>query len=132
MSLKFNSKVGRYGSFRAGLTRQVIDRGFTRYAVHHINVGGNYGRPLSSSKRAYYTIGGGSATLQSNSDFRMFAVADAGLTYDETGNVLTVTAGSVRGADANAAALLDEVPSSTNPTTHPDVRIPTDGPPGRG
>ncbi len=57
-------------------------RGFTSYVVHHINFGGNYGRPLSSSKRAYYTLGGGSAMLQSNSGFKVFAVADAGLTYE--------------------------------------------------
>jgi hypothetical protein len=77
----FNSKVARYGGFQAGLIRQVIDRGVTRYAVHHINIGGNYGRPLSASRRAYYTISGGSAALQSRSDFRIFAVADAGLSY---------------------------------------------------
>jgi hypothetical protein len=77
----YSTRLARYGQFRAGYTRREIDRGITRYGVHDVNLGGNYARPLSASRRAYVTFGAGTAALESRDYLRVFAVADASLRY---------------------------------------------------
>jgi hypothetical protein len=78
----FNARVARDGMFRAGYTRQAVDRGVVLYSVHHANLGGDYGRPLSTSRRAFVSFRGGSAALESNGQVRVFITADASLNYE--------------------------------------------------
>ena len=77
-----STKLARYGTLQTGYTRQEIDHGGARYVIHLVNIGGNYGRPVSASRRAFLTIGGGSAVLESKGQVRMQAIADAGLRYE--------------------------------------------------
>jgi len=77
----YSARVARYGQFRAGYTRREIDRGIVRYAVHDVNLGGDYARPLSASRRAYLTLRGGTAAIESRDALRVYAVADAALRY---------------------------------------------------
>jgi hypothetical protein len=78
----FNARVARYGTFRAGYTRQEVDRGAALYAVHHANIGGDYGRPLSASRRTFVSFRGGSAALESKGQVRVFVTGDASLSYE--------------------------------------------------
>jgi len=76
------SNVTRYGTVRAGYTRQQMDRGAARYVVHLLNIGGNYGRPVSASRRTFVTVGGGSAVLESNGQAHLQAIANAALQHE--------------------------------------------------
>ncbi len=63
----FSTRIARYGTFRAGYTRQEIDRGVRRAIWSTTsNLGGDYGRPLSASRRAFVSFSGGSAALESS------------------------------------------------------------------
>ena len=78
----FNSRVNRYGTFRAGYTRQEVHRDFASYSVHQVNVGGDYGRPLSASRRTFVSFGGGSSAFESRGQVRVFVDADARLRHE--------------------------------------------------
>jgi hypothetical protein len=75
-------KLARYGAFRAGYTWQGVDRGEAQYVVHHLNIGGDYARPLSASRRAFVAFSGGSAAIDSGNRLRMHAIGDAKLWYE--------------------------------------------------
>ena len=77
----FTSEVGRHGLFRAGYTLQLANRGISRYIVHHVDLGGDYQRPLSASRRGLISFSGGSAMLQSRGSTRIFLTGDAALRY---------------------------------------------------
>jgi hypothetical protein len=77
-----STKLARYGTLQTGYTRQELNHGGASYVVHHVNIGGNYARPVSASRRAFVTFGGGSAVLESKGEIRMQAIADAGLRYE--------------------------------------------------
>jgi hypothetical protein len=74
--------LARYGTFRAGYTWQDVDRGATRYVVHHLNIGGDYGRPLSASRRAFIKFSGGSAAIETSNRLRMNAIGDVDFWYE--------------------------------------------------
>jgi len=76
------NQVGRYGSLRAGYRRQEIGHGGANYVVHNLDTGADYGRPLSNSRRAFVTFGGGSALIESRGHVSMHAIGDAGLRYE--------------------------------------------------
>jgi len=78
----FNAKIARYGTFRAGYTLQEVDRGVAFYTVHHADIGGEYGRPLSASRRTFVSFSGGSAALESKDQTRVYITADASLSYE--------------------------------------------------
>jgi hypothetical protein len=78
----FNARIARYGTFRTGYTRQAVDRGLVRYLVHQANLGGDYGRPLSTSRRTFVSFSGGTAALESRDSFRVFVTADARLSHE--------------------------------------------------
>ncbi len=75
-------RMGRYGAFRASYVRQDVDRGTSQYVVHHLNIGGDYVRPLSASRRAFIALSGGSAALESRDALRMSAIGDADFWYE--------------------------------------------------
>jgi hypothetical protein len=76
-----STRISRYSTLRTGYTREEINRGVSQYVVHHLNIGGNYSRPLSTSRRAFVMFSGGSAVLDGNGQVRMQAIADASLHY---------------------------------------------------
>jgi hypothetical protein len=79
---KFGARVARYAAFRASYIRQDVDRGVGRYAVHHLNIGGDYAKPLSASRRAFIAFSGGSAALESRDSFRVSAIGDVDFWYE--------------------------------------------------
>lgn len=79
----FSNRFGRNGTLRAGYTLQEIDYGGgATYLIHHLNLGGNYGRPLSATRRVYLSFSGGSTVLESHGQARLQAVGDAALQYE--------------------------------------------------
>ncbi len=79
---RFGARVARYGAFRAGYVRQDVDRGLGHYVVHHLNIGGDYAKPLSASRRAFIAFSGGSAAVESRDSFRMSAIGDVDFWYE--------------------------------------------------
>jgi hypothetical protein len=74
--------VSQYGAFRASYIRQDIDRDSANYVVHHLNIGGDYQRPLSDTRRAYVAFSGGSAAVESRDRLRLRAIGDADFWYE--------------------------------------------------
>jgi hypothetical protein len=74
--------VSQYGAFRAGYTRQDIDRSTGRYVIHHLNLGGDYARPLSASRRAFIAFSAGSAAVESRDRLHLRAIGDADFWYE--------------------------------------------------
>ncbi len=70
-------------------------------------------------------VAGSDTQVQFNDGGAM--AGDAGLTYNKSTNVLTITGGAVQGADAAGPALLDEAASATNPTLLPNRAALDDG-----
>jgi len=79
---RFGAKLAQYSAFRASYIRQDVDRGLGRYTVHHLNIGGDYARPLSASRRAFIAFSGGSAAVESRDTFRMSAIGDVNFWYE--------------------------------------------------
>jgi len=79
---RFGAQISRYSAFRASYIRQDVDRGLGRYAVHHLNIGGDYAKPLSASRRAFISFSGGSAAVESRDSFRLNAIGDVNFWYE--------------------------------------------------
>jgi hypothetical protein len=79
---RFGMKVSQYSAFRAGYVLQQVDRGVGRYSVHHLNIGGDYAKPLSASRRAFIAFSGGSAAVESRDTFRLSAIGNADFWYE--------------------------------------------------
>lgn len=79
---RFGARVGRYSAFRASYVRQDVDRGLGHYALHHLNIGGDYARPLSASRRAFIAFSGGSAAVQSRDNLRFSAIGNVNFWYE--------------------------------------------------
>jgi hypothetical protein len=75
-------RLAQYRTVRAGYTRHEVGHGGTNYVVHHLNTGADYGRPLSASRRAFVTFGGGTTILESQGHTNLRAIGDAGLRYE--------------------------------------------------
>jgi hypothetical protein len=73
--------VSQYGAFRASYIRQDINRG-AHYVVHHLNLGGDYARPLSDTRRAFVAFSAGSAAVESRDSLRLRAIGDADFWYE--------------------------------------------------
>lgn len=82
MGVRFAAKVSQYSAFRAGYVRQQVERGIGQYVVHHLNIGGNYAKPLSASRRAFIAFSGGSAAVESRDTFRLSAIGDVDFWYE--------------------------------------------------
>jgi hypothetical protein len=78
----FSAGISRYATFRAGYTLHQMDRGVGIYAVHQADIGGDYRRPLSASRRTFVSFRGGSAALESRGRTHFFVTADASLSYE--------------------------------------------------
>jgi hypothetical protein len=79
---KFGARVAQYGAFRASYVRQDVNRSLSHYVVHHVNIGGDYARPLSASRRAFIAFSGGSAAVESRDSFRVSAIGDVDFWYE--------------------------------------------------
>jgi len=79
---RFGARLARYSAFRAGYIRQDVDRGLGHYVVHHLNIGGDYARPLSASRRAFIAFSGGSAAVESSDNFRLSAIGNVDFWYE--------------------------------------------------
>jgi hypothetical protein len=82
LGARMGVRMGRYGAFRASYVRQDVDRGMSQYVVHHLNIGGDYVRPLSASRRSFIAFSGGSAAVESRDALRMRAIGDADFWYE--------------------------------------------------
>ncbi len=82
LGARMGVRMGRYGAFRAGYVRQDVDRSGARYVVHHLNIGGDYTRPLSASRRSFVSFSGGSAAVESRDTLRLNAIGDASFWYE--------------------------------------------------
>ena len=79
---KFGARLAQYAAFRASYIRQDVDRELGHYVVHHLNIGGDYARPLSASRRAFIAFSGGSAALESRDSFRLSAIGNVDFWYE--------------------------------------------------
>lgn len=79
---RFGARVGRYAAFRAGYVRQDVDRGLGHYALHHLNIGGDFAKPLSASRRAFIAFSGGSAAVESRDNLRVSAIGNVNFWYE--------------------------------------------------
>ena len=79
---KFGARVGQYSAFRASYIRQDVDRGLGLYVVHHLNIGGDYAKPLSASRRAFIAFSGGSAAVESRDNLRLNAIGNVDFWYE--------------------------------------------------
>jgi len=79
---RFGARFSQYSAFRAGYIRQDVDRGLGRYVVHHLNIGGDYAKPLSATRRAFIAFSGGSAAIESRDSLRVSAIGDVDWWYE--------------------------------------------------
>jgi hypothetical protein len=76
------ARMSRSGTFRASYIRQDVDRVGAHYVVHRLNIGGDYARPLSASRRSFIAFSGGSSAIESRDSLRMNVIGDASFWYE--------------------------------------------------
>lgn len=74
--------LSQYGTFRASYIRQDINRSPNNFVVHHLNLGGDYARPLSATRRAFIAFSAGSAAVESRDRLSLRAIGDADFWYE--------------------------------------------------
>ena len=79
---RFGARFGQYGVFRTSYVRQDVNRSVGHYVVHHLNIGGDYAKPLSASRRAFIAFSGGSAAVQSQENYRFNAIGTVNFWYE--------------------------------------------------